>query len=178
MELTFITAVFFCAFKGTLGQTTLSANGKADSTYELINKVLGSGKESVETPDCAHPKFGQHVSQVKDAEAGSVFAFYIHVTPDNDRCNGKTDRQRVEIKVFGPSPKELKGFKGDTVSFSWNFKLPSGFQATTAFTHVHQIKAGDGDDAGSPIMTLTPRYNKKSNKVSQLSSTTIIFVEN
>ncbi|OXA59344.1 hypothetical protein Fcan01_05007 [Folsomia candida] len=145
-------------------QTYLKANGDTDSTYDLIAKVLGGGKEAVETPDCAHPSFPHHISQVQDDDLNRpVFAFYIHVTPDNDRCE-KTDRQRTEIKTFGPSPKELKGFEGESVSFSWNFKLDTGFKASTAFTHIHQIKAGDGPNAGSPIITLTPRFVKNSNK--------------
>jgi hypothetical protein len=35
--------------------------------------------------------------------------------------------------------------------------LPAGFQPSYSFTHIHQIKADDGDD-GSPLITLTPRY--------------------
>jgi hypothetical protein len=77
------------------------------------------------------------------------------VTPDNDRCTG-FDRQRLEIKTDGHSPAYVKGFLGDRVTFRWLFKLPAGFQPSTNFTHIHQIKAFDGD-AGSPIITLTPR---------------------
>lgn len=75
-------------------QTYLKANGDTDSTYDLIAKVLGGGKEAVETPDCAHPSFPHHISQVQDDDLNRpVFAFYIHVTPDNDRCE-KTDRYK------------------------------------------------------------------------------------
>jgi hypothetical protein len=84
-----------------------------------------------------------------------VFVFNIHVTPDNDRCTN-FDRQRLEIKTDGSSPAYVKGFLDDSVSYRWKFKLPDGFQPSPNFTHIHQIKAGDGD-SGAPIITLTPR---------------------
>ncbi len=141
--------------------TTLSADGPGN-TYELINSKLGG--TAVETPDCSHPSFGRHISEVFDNDLNkNVFVFTLHVTPDNDNCTN-TDRQRVEIKTYGPSPDNLKAFNGDAVSYTWKFKLPAGFQPSPSFTHIHQIKAGDGDD-GSPIITLTPRYNSAGNKL-------------
>jgi hypothetical protein len=132
----------------------LSADGQTD-TYTLINHALGGTAE--ETPDCSHPDFGPHITQQFDDTLGEyVFAFWIHVTPDNDRCI-TFDRQRNEIKTYGPSPAYLKGFLGETVSFQWAFKLDDGFQPSPSFTHIHQIKAGDGPNADAPIITITPR---------------------
>jgi hypothetical protein len=132
----------------------LSADGQSD-TYGLINQTLGG--TAVETPDCSHPDFGPHITQQFDDFLGEyVFAFWIHVTPDNDRCIN-FDRQRNEIKTYGPSPAYLKGFLGDTVSFQWAFRLDDGFQPSPSFTHIHQIKAGDGPNADAPIVTITPR---------------------
>ena len=134
-------------------QTVLAADGQTD-TYTLINSALGGTAE--ETPDCSHPDFGPHITQDFDNDRlDYVFVFSIHVTPDNDRCVA-FDRQRVEIKTYGPSPDYLKGFYGDTVTFRWQFELDAGFQPSPNFTHIHQIKAGDGDDA-NPIMTITLR---------------------
>jgi hypothetical protein len=132
----------------------LRADGPG-GTYELIDSVLGGTAEEV--PDCSHPAFGRHIAEIWDSTLRCyVFAFYIHVTPDNDRCVA-FDRQRNEIKTYGPSPDSLKGFYGDTLTHIWKFRLDSGFQASPNFCHIHQIKAGDGDD-GAPIITLTPRY--------------------
>jgi len=134
-------------------QVYLFADGVSD-TYTLINSVLGGTAEEV--PDCSHPDFGPHITQAVDSELGTfAFVFSIHVTPDNDRCSA-IDRQRNEIKTYGPSPAYLKGFYGDTVTFRWRFRLAEGFQPSPSFTHIHQIKAGDGD-AAAPIITLTPR---------------------
>jgi hypothetical protein len=132
----------------------LVADGPGN-TYELINSVLGG--DATENPDCAHPSFGRHIREEFDSTLGKyVFVFSLHVTPDNDRCNGATDRQRNEIKTYGPSPDSLKGQLNETVTYRWKFRLDAGFQPSPSFTHIHQIKAGDGNDA-SPIITITPR---------------------
>ena len=149
--------IMFLAVLGSgsslFAQVYLCADGVSD-TYALINSVLGGTAEEV--PDCSHPDFGPHINQAFDAELATyTFVFSIHVTPDNDRCVA-LDRQRNEIKTYGPSPAYLKGFYGDTVTFRWRFRLAEGFQPSPSFTHIHQIKAGDGD-ATAPILTLTPR---------------------
>jgi len=143
-------------FSQTLrAQVTLQADGPGN-TYELIDSKLGNGTEEV--PDCAHPEFGRHITEDFDSVLGkNVFIFHIHVTPDNDRCSA-FDRQRNEIKTFGSSPAYVKGFYGDFCSYRWKFKLDAAFQPSPNFCHIHQIKAGDGSDSGSPLMTITPRY--------------------
>ena len=145
-------AVVLCAAPALQAQVFLTADGQTDA-YTLVNNALGAGPE---TPDCSHPSFGEHITQTFDSTLGkSAFVFNIHVTPDNDRCTN-FDRQRLEIKTDGGSPAYVKGFLNDSVSYRWKFKLPAGFQPSPNFTHIHQIKAGDGD-AGAPIITLTPR---------------------
>jgi hypothetical protein len=152
----FIAALIMAALAAPAvsGQVTLSADGPG-STYELINSKLGGTAE--EEPDCSHPAFGRHITEDWDDTLGEyVFIFHIHVTPDNDRCTN-FDRQRNEIKAEGPSPAAVKGFYGDICNYRWRFKLDSGFQPSANFTHIHQIKAGDGSDSGSPLITITPR---------------------
>jgi len=147
----------------TNAQVTLNADGPDGlGTYELITKALAPGttNAAVEAPDAIHPRFGRHITEVYDDDLKKyVFEFYLHVTntpPDNEPVKGKTDRQRVEIKSFEPSPDNLKGTIGETVQYKWRFKIPAGFQPTKDFTHIHQIKAVDGD-AGNPLFTLTLR---------------------
>lgn len=139
-------------------QTILKADGLGN-TYELINSVLAPGSEAVENPECVHTDFGRHIAEVWDADLKeNVFEFYSHLTPDNDRCEN-FDRQRVEIKTYGPSPDNLKGTLGETITYIWKFKLPAGFQPSTNFTHLHQIKAVGGAE-GLPIFTLTAKKGK------------------
>lgn len=136
-------------------QVTLNADGPGN-TYELINSVFAPGYNAVEDPECVHGSFGRHIAEVYDAELSkNVFEFYIHVTPDNDRCIN-FDRQRVEIKTYDASPNNLKGTLGETVTYKWRFKIPVGYQPSANFTHIHQVKAVGGDD-DDPIFTLTLR---------------------
>jgi hypothetical protein len=138
-----------------ISQVVLEANGPGE-TYELINSVLAPGFDVVENPECIHPEFGRHIVEVWDSELSQyVFEFYIHVTPDNDRCI-MFDRQRMEIKTYDKSPANLIGVSGETVIYKWRFRLPVGFQPSSSFTHIHQIKAVGGNDS-DPIFTLTPR---------------------
>lgn len=142
------------------GKTWLRADGRSDDTYSLLDSVLGG--TSYEVPDCSHSGYGPHITQRTDTELNRpVFAFHAHVSQDSDRCINY-DRQRVEIKTYDPSPSSLKGYQGETVTLSWNFRLNSQFQASSKFTHIHQIKAKGGDDS-MPLITLTPRKKGSSN---------------
>ncbi len=141
-------------------QIVLSADGTTD-TYSLINSVLAPGGTAVETPDCAHEDFGDHIDQVMDDELGAyVFRFHIHVDEDNDRCKN-FDRQRNEIKTYDQSPDNLKATDGETVEYKWKFKLDEGFQTSSSFTHLHQVKAVGGSEEGMPLITLTARSTNK-----------------
>lgn len=148
-------------------QVTLNADGSGGiGTYELITKALapGTANGAVEAPDAIHPSFGRHIIEVFDKDLNkNVFEFYAHVSntpPDNEPVKGKTDRQRVEIKTFEPSADNLKGTTGETVRYKWRFKIPLGFKPTKNFTHIHQVKAVDGDD-DHPLFTLTLRKTTK-----------------
>ena len=140
-------------------QVMLYADGPG-STYEKINSVLAPGYVAEETPDMTngtHASFGRHIAEVFDSTLNRyVFEFYIHALIDNDVSTLETDRQRVEIKTYAASPANMIGNVGETMTFKWKFKLPTGFQPSTNFTHIHQIKAVGGDES-SPLFTLTPR---------------------
>jgi hypothetical protein len=142
----------------SFSQVILKSDGPGN-TYELINSVLAPGNEAVENPECVHNDFGRHIAEVWDNELNAnVFEFYSHVTPDNDRCE-KFARQRVEIKTYEPSPANLIGKLGETVTYKWKFRLPKGFQPSSSFTHLHQIKAVGGSQ-DLPIFTITARKSK------------------
>ena len=155
-----------CVFPAHLfSQALLNANGTTD-TYTLINSILAPGATAEETPDAYDPSFGPHIKQVWDSDLGKyVFEFYLHIDVPlelQDEATGDTDRQRVEIKTYAPSPDSLKGVTGETVKYKWQFKVPTGLQPSLNFFHIHQVKAVDGLDS-DPIFTLTPRYNASGN---------------
>lgn len=153
-------------------QVILKADGKGD-TYELISSILAPGKSAVEAPDNMklgnHPSFGKHIAEVWDADLKTnVFEFYAHInyenadkskTTDNEPVANVEQKQRIEIKSYEPSPDNLKGTLGETITYQWKFKLPKGFQVSTNFTHLHQIKAVGGDQ-DMPIFTLSAKKGK------------------
>ena len=137
-------------------QVILRANGTSN-TYALITSVLAPGANPIEVPDCNHSSFGNHIDQVFDNDLNrQVFRFFIHVEPDNDRCQ-VFDRQRNEIKTYGQSPENLLGREREIVEYKWQFKLPAGFQSSSRFTHIHQLKSVGGDFDSMPMYTLTTR---------------------
>lgn len=150
------------AVLGAQTQLQTPAHLTADGVTLPMTRVNNVLKATPETPDCSHLSFGPHLTQAPDSVLGSyVFVFNMHVVPDNDRRSA-TDRQRLEIKTQGhsnatPYENYIEGHLGDTVIHRWRFMLPTGFQPSYSFTHIHQIKAYDGDDS-SPLITLTPRY--------------------
>lgn len=151
-------ALFFVI--SSYGQVVLKADGPGE-TYELINSVLAPSYDVVETPDCAHRDFGNHITEEWDDELKSyVFVFHAHVNEDNDRCK-KFDRERTEIKTYAKSPDSLIGTIGETFIYTWKFKIDKDFQPSKKFTHIHQIKAVGGSEDAMPIITFTLRKSKE-----------------
>jgi hypothetical protein len=151
LGITLCAATILCSIDSS-AQVTVTADGPGN-TYELLESK-GFG---LETPDCGHPV--RHVREIFDSALGkNVFAFDSHRDLDNDRCTN-FDRQRMEVKTApgGANQDVLQHANGETAYYRWKFKLPSGFQASSNFTHIFQIKAQAGDDAGSPLVTITPR---------------------
>lgn len=149
-----LAAIAMSSYHTVAAQVTLQADGPGN-TYELFSSVLGGSP--YEAPDCLHTAFGRHISEAFDSQLGkNVFVFTLHVNNDGDGCS-RSDRQRNEIKTYGPSPDNVKGTLGETHTYRWKFKLDQNFQPSASFTHVHQLKASGGSDDGAPIITLSPR---------------------
>ncbi|MFC4231379.1 T9SS type A sorting domain-containing protein [Parasediminibacterium paludis] len=171
-----LTLIFVCKLQA---QTVLEADASGNA-YTVINSVLAPGGTAVETPDQttggsaagSHPSFGKHIQMVYDTELGIyVFQFLIHVNSvlDNDVATGDLDRQRVEMKTYAASPANLIGTIGENITYKWSFRLPVGFQPSSNFTHIHQIKAVNGDES-TPLFTLTPRYSTSGNTLQLIYS--------
>jgi hypothetical protein len=149
------------------GQTCrLVADGVTD-TYKLISDN-GFFVESDATHSAdeymLHGNFC-HISQEYDLKLGKyVFNFTAHVNyNDNgtlvtDGNKGElVDRQRNEIKCMSSVPGTY-ATDGNTQTYRWKFRLPEGMQTTTAFCHVHQLKAmGSGENVAHPVITFTCR---------------------
>jgi hypothetical protein len=95
----------------------------------------------------------KHVQEDSDGEVGNHFVFFAHYPEDNDGAPGD-DRSRIEIKVNGGAAASLKGLPGDTMTYTWRFKMAADMKFSNRFTHMHQIKSYGGND-GAPIITIT-----------------------
>ena len=145
------------------GQIVLEADGVTD-THQLISDAFAPGFHPIETPglkkrNCDnHSDFNEkHITQVYDSILQKhVFKFVIHVKEDNDRCKN-FDRQRNEIKAYKPSPDNVKGYIGETITYKWKFKLPKDFSPSKKFTHLHQIKSYGEVPHCKPIFTLSAK---------------------
>ena len=165
-------------------QTTLNANASVD-TYEHINSQFiipeyfdnssfeGNNPSTdsndvsekpgiygaVEHSDCTPSEYGQSITQIYDNELGkTVFSFNMDEDQDTDRCRLDglyDDRQRIEIKTYSQSYDYQKAEEGETHYLAWKMKLPSGFDASDKFTHLHQLKPKGGVNEGMPTITLT-----------------------
>ncbi|MFH0991100.1 MAG: T9SS type A sorting domain-containing protein [bacterium] len=142
-SLLLLTSVMVC-------QVFMDADSAGDAYTRITSKGYG-----LEVPDVLHPV--RHITEPWDPFLHKyVFEFVLHKEIDGD-SNERIDRQRNEIKTYDPSPETMKASYGETHTYRWKFKIDSAFIPTSQFCHIHQIKAGDGPDAGSPLMTLTPR---------------------
>jgi hypothetical protein len=151
--------------------TTMEADASltGKSYNEINNYMKAFGFDYSEHPNCnggygGHMN-GTHVSIAGDAMCHKpAFQFDIHIDSviDGDRCSATTvDRQRNEMKSITNNTTwaKVQGNYGEWQVLEWKFKLPVGFQPTPSFCHIHQLKAQDGPNNSSPIITLTPRAN-------------------
>ena len=128
--------------------------------YATIEKV-GFGIEAPDRSRDHAKKPTKHIKTVYDEKLKKqVFAFTIHAQIDDDRgLKHITDRQRLEIKTYDKSPKELVAKEGESFVYRWKMKLPKGFQTTGKFCHLHQLKGMDNRertaDVKHPLITFT-----------------------
>lgn len=146
-------------------EASASLTGKS---YDEINTYMkGYGFDYSEHANCnggygGHPD-GVHCTVEQDPYFNKqVFRFNIHIDPviDGDRCNESTvDRQRNEMKsaTNNTTWAKAQGNWDEWQVLEWKFRLPKGFQPTSSFCHIHQLKAQDGPNNGSPVITITPR---------------------
>ncbi|MDO6839734.1 hypothetical protein Q4602_09665 [Paraglaciecola chathamensis] len=126
----------------SVSSVTLSADGpKAGlSAYDLIENVFAAG--SIEAPDMYPTDHTEAVHIVKDSDnmVGPHFVFLAHKVLDFNK-GVESDRQRNQIKTYDKSPTALKGYQGETMQFSWKFKISNELELSKKFSHFFQLKA-------------------------------------
>lgn len=131
------------------------------SAYDLIRDF--GGPRPIESPDLFpenHPGV-EHIFERTDSIVGHHFVFTIHKNEDKDRDKYIKfgDRQRNEIKAYSKSHNKLKGYEGETMSYSWKFKVGEGMTVSKNFAHFFQLKSVD-DGIGTPILTLSAKKRR------------------
>jgi len=144
-------------------ETVLNADGANTglSAYKLIENAFSEG--SIESPDIysGNHQGVEHIIEDTDSIIGNHFVFLAHRDDDQDKDKGATDRQRNEIKAYDKSPAVTLAFKGETVQYTWKFKVSSELELSSKFSHFFQIKArNDSNDNTNgnddqPIITLS-----------------------
>jgi hypothetical protein len=155
--------------RGYTRTTTMDADpslvGKLNTDINTYMRQFGF--DYTENPNCTGGFGGDingvHNSAVLDNFYNQyVFKFDIHIDPviDGDRCSSSTvDRQRNEMKSITNNTTwaKVQGNWDEWQIIEWKFKIPAGFQPTSNFCHIHQLKAQDGPNNGSAVITITPR---------------------
>ena len=95
-----------------------------------------------------------------------VFKFTNHAGTDaldSDRGRLLSDRQRNEMKSqTNYDWRKLNGNWNEWQRLEWKFRLPKGFQPSTSFCHIHQLKAQEGNN-GVPLITISTRSDSDGN---------------
>jgi hypothetical protein len=73
---------------------------------------------------------------------------------DDDSVTQLADRQRIEMKVFDPSPTLYKASLNTNYVYTWWFKLSQTMVVSDSFFHIFQLKAV-GNVTDTPVFTLT-----------------------
>ena len=98
-----------------------------------------------------------HILNATDEIVGNYFSFVLHDSEHEEDLDGsKTDRQRNELKINNSSEAWLQAKEGDLLTYQWKFRLGSNVpSAPGKFFHIFQIKATQGGESGSPLLSYT-----------------------
>jgi hypothetical protein len=135
----------------------LRAAPPGGDTYARLRAALG--ERALELPDDFHSPPLPHILEAEDPELDHAFVFRLHRDVDRDPMGlERTDRQRVEIKVYDRSAEELKGYEHTAFTYHFQFRVGSELPLTRRFTHVFQLKAAQSPDDQHPVLTFTAAH--------------------
>lgn len=147
---------------------TASGSYFSANAAPIFNEKFGG--TAVEDQSCIAPNSPRITEILDQVRQKYVFSFNIKMD-DIDCITNRTDRQRLEVKTHSRSTDNLKGKEDEIHFYSWDVFLPEGFQPSTFFTHLFQIKPV-GENASMPLVTLTARKANE-NKLEVLYAATL-----
>lgn len=147
-------------FQGGM-QATAQLIGK---DYRAIHEYMRSlGWDYSEHPNISRKDHhqGVHCEVLFDSTLQQhIFKFINHANTealDSDRGRLLSDRQRNEMKSqTNYNWYKLNGNWNEWQRLEWKFRIPKGFQPSTSFCHIHQLKAQEGNN-GAPLITISTR---------------------
>lgn len=155
----------------SLATSSIIQSSLNQSSASTAVRVIASGNYfSTNAAPMFNEKFGgvvvedQFCREVNSTRISEVFdntlqkyVFSFHIDMDDIDCaTNESDRQRLEVKSYALSPENLKGVQGETHFYRWKLHLPEGFQVSSSFTHLFQVKPVGQNDA-MPLISLTAR---------------------
>jgi len=150
----------------TLQSSMQGSSVLAGKDYKAINTyMLPLGWNYTEHPNITDNDHNveTHGENVHDPVLNQyVFKLTLHANSqaiDGDRGE-LIDRQRNEIKSQADKRQwdKMNGNWGEWQVLEWKFKIPKGFRPSSSFTHIHQLKAFEGNNT-LPLITVTLRAN-------------------
>eukprot|EP01134_Creolimax_fragrantissima_P001633 CFRG1633T1 len=127
--------------------------------YETLRCTFGKGCVEEDRQTC--PKNHLSVVEINDLPGHSA-GLRLDMCPGDGDGNkiGSTERQRTEFKGYGKSQDgALKAIEGDTVMYTWWFKIAPNVCGGGKFYHCFQIKAVGNGVEGGPLLTFGIRKN-------------------
>ncbi len=137
------------AFSATALAATVTVNSDGPNTGQTALQIFQQyfGPNPVDGPTDS-----THIFETTSSGIGNVFQFHLNNSGDYDGSN--TDRQRVELKGYNPSPSNVVAKQGETITYNWRFKVMNDF-GQSSFCHIFQIKAQNGTEDADPILTFS-----------------------
>ncbi|RPD93014.1 T9SS C-terminal target domain-containing protein [Aureibaculum marinum] len=132
----------------------LGFSQNATNNNQIISAILAPDVV-VSYNNCNHVGFGGHYNEIMDDELNrTVSQFQLHKTSDKEACENFGTRFN-EFESIEDAPKNLLGVQGETITYSWKFKLTNDFTVRKFNMDLHQLKAIGGSEADVPLFTLT-----------------------
>ncbi len=136
------------------------------SPSELSTSILIADKDLAAKNECSQENFGGHFKEFFDEDINApVFQFEIHNASDNYKC-ANFKKYLHKIKLEATAPENLIGIEGETVTYTWKFKLDEKFLSSTKKEiDIHQLKAVGGSEYEIPLFSLTTVKGRRSDKL-------------
>ena len=140
-------------FTGYKNVATLALKNCTTNVHTQINAILaGDPTIDVIKIPTTNPTL-PHVSCSSDSFMGPANINFTLYSSDNDPLTGLTDKQRIEMKVFGKSQSNLLATNNTNYIYSWWFKLDSNLMVDKKFYHIFQIKSSVGTGVDTTTIT-------------------------